>query len=248
MMKFASEKTMALADGQLAAADAPELVQELARNPALVEELQAYLAMSRSRIARPYRVLSQEAVPDRLIETVMRTPVRAASRAAAGPLAFVRARLAGLRERYSVPGWSLAAGPALAGALVAVSAWFLMPTSSLGALVSTNLDSALEKTASGGDAPLVTLRPTLSFKSNAATWCRQYEVRYGSKHASYAVACRADTGGWQVVMETVPSPIARMPASTFARRAVDDFVTANMAELLTPEQDKDRTANGWRGR
>ena len=62
-MMNAGEKAMALVDGQLSPVEVPALVQELARNAALVAELQGYLAMSRSRIAQAYAAKTDEPVP-----------------------------------------------------------------------------------------------------------------------------------------------------------------------------------------
>ena len=68
MMKFASEKAMALVDGQLAPAEAPAVIQEIAHTPALMRLVQKYLAVNPWKIRQLYRDLEQAPVPDRLTE------------------------------------------------------------------------------------------------------------------------------------------------------------------------------------
>ncbi len=70
----AGEKAMALVDGRLAPAEVPELVQELARSPALVAELQAYLATAGRRMAEPFEAKLSEPPPAWLVDAVMRAP------------------------------------------------------------------------------------------------------------------------------------------------------------------------------
>src|SRR5690606_1106793 len=145
-MTDAGEKAMALVDGQLAPAEVPGLVKQLARDAALVAELQQYLAMSQSRLAGAYAGWASEPVPARLIEAVMGTvggtvggpvadaagdSVRDTVRSVAGPGRQPHAhrmpvgeRLRGwLRARCRVPaGWLAAvpAGAALASFAVAL--------------------------------------------------------------------------------------------------------------------------------
>ena len=133
MMKFASEKAMALVDGQLAPAEAPAVIQEIAHTPALMRLVQKYLAVNPWKIRQLYRDLEQEPVPDRLTDAVLYSPMGEVRRSSPGFVEKLAALAARTREKYMVPGWSLAAGPAMAGALVAVSAYTFMPTSSVGA-------------------------------------------------------------------------------------------------------------------
>jgi hypothetical protein len=239
MMKFASEKAMALVDGQLPPAHAPELVQELARNPALMADLQKYLAMARGRIAQPYESRRQDPVPQWLIDTVLYTPT-AARRPSWGPIGYLQSLVGRFRERYSVPAWSLAAGPALAGTIVAVSAWLLLPTSTMGAYAS--LSDALDRTVSGTQAAVLTkVHPVLSFRSKTNALCRQYDVLHGAKQASHAVACRESSGGeWRVVISTPPGPVGRdmKLAGTPERKTIEEYVEANSAQDLDMQQEQ----------
>jgi hypothetical protein len=245
-MKNAGEKAMALVDGQLPPAEVPELVQELAHNPALVTELQTYLATAGRRIAGPFEAKHSEPLPAWLVDKVMRAPVAESS--PGRPLARHAAGLIErLRQRYRVPAWSLAAGPALAAALVALGAWLVAPPAGRSDLeANLGLALALERTESGKDAALVALRPVLSFKSKAAAWCRQYELRYATRQASHGLACRSDGGRWDVVAATPPTAIGTRPAGSGQRKAIDEKATAMMSDQpLSRSDEADRISKGW---
>jgi len=240
MMTHAGEKAMALVDGQLAPDEVPALVQELARSPALVAELQAYLATSGQRIAAPFEAKASEPAPAWLVDSVRqgpsRPPVRSAERA--------RALIEALKRRHRVPAWSLAAGPALATGLALV--WLAMPALRQGDHLAAHLAVGLEKTESGKDASLVALRPVLTFKSKAGGWCRQYELRYGPRQASHGLACRSEGGRWQVVASTAPGPIGPRPAGSEPRKAIDARVTEIMDDQpLSKADEAARIGNGW---
>jgi hypothetical protein len=248
-MKNPGEKAMALVDGQLAPAEVPDLVRELARSPALVAELQAYLATAGSRIAEPFEAKRGEPLPARLVDTVMRAPATGSGvqQPREAPIVqHARGLLERLQRRHRVPAWSLAAGPALAAALVAFGAWLATPPAGRGDLVQANLMLALERTESGKDAALVALRPVLSFKSKAAAWCRQYELRYATRQASHGLACRNDGGRWDVLAATPPAGTGFRPAGSGERKAIDELVTAMIVDQpLSRADEAARIGKGW---
>ena len=239
-MKNAGEKAMALVDGQLAPAEVPDLVQELARSAPLVAELQDYLALSQSRLSAAYATKAEEPVPAWLIDTVKREPV-AARRIQS---AFARGLL--WLQNYRVPAWSLAAAPALT-ALALLAVWLVASTPSRGLLVEASLGTVLESAASGKDAPVASLRPVLSFKSTTAGWCRQFEVRHADRQVSHALACRGETGHWEVVASTPPGSGGLMPAGADRRKAIDDLVTSMMrGQPLAQAEEAATIGRGWR--
>jgi hypothetical protein len=244
-MSTAGEKAMALVDGQLAPAELPELVQELARNAPLVAEVQEYLALSRSRLASAFAAKGEEPVPGRLVDTIMRAPAPAPVVAPAGRPLFARA-LAWLHGNYRVPAWSLAAAPALA-ALMLVAVWWAAPVAGRGPLLEADLGPALERTESGKDAPLGTVRPVLTFHSKAAGWCRQFDVRHTSKQVSHALACRGADGRWEVVSSTPPARTGLTPAGSDRRKAIDDLAAGMMrGDPLAPADEAKIIGGGWR--
>jgi hypothetical protein len=239
-MKTAGEKAMALVDGQLAPAEVPDLVRELARNAPLVAELQDYLALSRSRLSAVYAAKAEEPVPAWLIDTVRREP--AAARRTQST--FARGLL--WLQTYRAPAWSLAAAPALT-ALALLAVWLVASTPSRGLLVEASLGTVLDSAASGKDAPVASLRPVLSFKSATAGWCRQFEVRHADRQVSQALACRGENGHWDVVASTPPGSGGLMPAGADRRKAIDDLVTSMMrGQPLSQAEEAATIAAGWR--
>ena len=244
MMKEAAERAMALVDGQLAPEEVPELVQKLARNPALVAELQTYLATAGRRIGEPFEAKRSESVPPWLIDAIMRAP--AARSRTAQPVGRGRALIEHLRRSYRVPAWLLAAGPAMAAVVVGLALQFATSVPGQSGPFEASLAIALERRESGRDAPVVTLRPVLSFKSKAAGWCRQYELRYAARQASHGLACRNERGRWDVVAVTPPRPTGLMPAGSGARGAIDDLVTSMLGDQpLSGTEEMVRISKGW---
>jgi hypothetical protein len=244
-MSTAGEKAMALVDGQLAPADLPDLVEELARNAPLVAEVQEYLALSRNRLASPFAAMGEEPVPGRLVDAIMQAPAPAPIVAPAGQPLLARV-LAWLRGSYRVPAWSLAAAPALA-ALMMVAVWWAAPAPGRGPLLEADLGPALERTESGKDASLGTVRPVLTFHSKAAGWCRQFDVRHTSRQVSHALACRGADGRWEVVASTPPARTGLTPAGSDRRRAIDDLAASMMrGDPLSPADETKVIGGGWR--
>jgi hypothetical protein len=148
-----------------------------------------------------------------------------------------------------VPAWSLAAAPSIAAAAAFAIAAAILPVGSggpgapeakaggLGALASTELGAALERTASGKDQTIASVRPMLTFASKDAGWCRQFEVRGTGKQVSHGLACRRLVGDWRVLALTAPSAgSAYVPAGAGRRKLVDDMVTSMIAgEPLSAE-------------
>ncbi|NJO23757.1 MAG: hypothetical protein HC868_13565 [Sphingomonadales bacterium] len=243
-MENALRKALALADAELSPAEVPALVRELARNPSLVRALQIYLAVGRRRIAKVYEAKREDPVPQWLIDTVMRAPIeQAAAGRSANLLSFGRGVLRRLKDKYTMPGWSLAAAPA--ALLAAVSAWLLVPNTSHGeALLMVQLQQAIETTNSGESAPLLTFRPVMTFQDKDQTYCRQFEIRSGSERSG-AYACRNQEGNWRIVMQTPPTSLSGMApaAAQDINRAVSE---RRSGQPIKDEDVKRLTANGWR--
>jgi hypothetical protein len=247
-MTTAGEKAMALVDGRLAPAEVPQLVQELARSPALVAELQAYLATAGRRMAEPFEAKLSEPAPAWLVDAVMqaRAEPEAASRRERPVAQAARGLVGWLKRRYPVPAWSLAAGPALAAVVVALGMWMAPTPPGHPGMAEASLGFALEQTESGKDAALVALRPVLSFKSRDTAWCRQYEVRYAAKKASHGLACRSQGGRWDVVAATPPAALGTRPAGSGPRKAIDELVTAMMSgQPLSRSDEAAAISKGW---
>jgi hypothetical protein len=245
-MEHTLRKTMALADAEISPAEVPALVQELARNPSLVRALQVYIAVGRRRIAKAYETKREDPVPQWLIDTVMRAPMAQAAGSSSGFGSVASGALRRLRSKYAMPGWSLAAGPALAAAVVAAAAWLMVPNPSHGeSLLAAQLQQAIETTNSREDAVLLRLRPVMTFQDKNQGFCRQFEIRSGSERSG-AFACRNGTGNWDIVMQTPPAPLAMGPAGS-QQEVLNGAVTERRAGApLEAEEVRQLIANGWR--
>ena len=128
-----------------------------------------------------------------------------------------------------MPGWSLAAGPAVAAVLAGVFAWLLMPNAShSGTLLAMQLQRAIETTASGQRAPVLTFNPVLTFQAKDQTYCRQFELQSGTEQSA-ALACRERGGTWRVVIQMPPRPMGTAAPAASGRKAVDDYVRSSIA-------------------
>jgi hypothetical protein len=244
-MKDAGEKAMALVDGQLAPAEVPGLVQELARDPSLVAELQTYLALSRSRVASVFAAKGEEPVPAWLSDTVMRGA--AAARQPVSPTGIGRSLVRWLQGSYQVPAWSLAAAPAAVVLLAVMAGGLALLQADRGGPMEATLSAALDTTTSGKDAAVATVRPVLTFNSKTAGWCRQVEVRHATRQVSQALACRGEDGQWTMVSSTAPGPAGFTPAGADRRKTIDDLATSMMrGDPLSPEQETALIARRWR--
>ena len=244
-MQNALHKAMALADGELRASEVPDLVHEMARSPALLRAFQVYLSMGRNRIAKAYSAKREQPVPQWLIDTVMTAPMPGPATSSRPTRAIWGSLLGWLKDKYSMPGWSLAASPAVAAILAVALVWLLAPSATHGeGLLTAQLQRAIETTGNGEEAPIVALRPVLTFLSKDKTYCRQFEVRSGAERTA-AVACRSTTGEWQVLKRSAPYPIGTLPAGS-NREEVDRFTAGLMSgQPLAKDQVKSLTVNGW---
>jgi hypothetical protein len=247
-MRKAGEKAMALVDGQLAPAEVPGLVQELARDPSLVAELQTYLALSRSRIASAFAAKGEEPVPAWLTETITRGG-NTAERQPALQAGLGQRLIRWLQGSYRVPAWSLAAAPAAVVLLAVLAGGLAVPQAGRGDGMKADLSAALEGAASGKDAAVATMRPVLTFNSKSAGWCRQVEVRHANRQVSHALACRSEDGKWDVVSSTPPGPAGFAPAGVDRRKAIDDLATSMMrGDPLSAEAEAALIARRWQTR
>lgn len=243
-MEHAYRKAVALADAELSAAEVPALVRELARSPSLVRALQVYVAVSRRRIAKPYEAKREEAVPQWLIDTVMRAPIEGAPSRTSKLSVLGSGLVQRLKDKCALPGWTLA-GPAVATLLAVVFAWLLLPNASHGeTLLTAQLQRTIETAGSKQEAPLLTFRPVMTFLSKDHGYCRQYDVRSAVERAA-GVACRTQTGAWQIVMQLPPYPTFA-PADS-GRDALNAYVeTQRIGPPLEPDKVDQLIRNEWR--
>ena len=243
-MEELRHRAMALADGELSAGELPALVAELYRNPLLLRLTQVFMALRRNRLARLYAHKADQRVPQWLIDTIMSAPMRAPARSSSNVFASGGSLIERLRQRYRMPGWSLAAGPALAALLAVWASWLLTPTSGHGAaLFAAQFQKAIETTKSGDTAQLLTFAPHMTFRSKDQRFCRRFEV-HSEEERSLGVACRAANGDWRIAMD-LPSASRTIPSSN--QKQLEDFIASKrQGDSLKPEEVEQLIGREWK--
>jgi hypothetical protein len=208
---------MPYADGVLAPELRPAVRDALARDPALMQRFESFL-FTRGPLARAFDAVLAAPIPETLLE-VVREPAPPRTRPTASLLGSTR--LARLADIFRVPDFSPAF--AIPAVLVGVAAGWLahyalptnfVPLENRGFVAWASLQQALELTPGGRSASLaegLTFKPTLTFSSIQQTWCRQYELSYGTALRSGGLACRRRDGVWRVIALTEPEPPLAAP-------------------------------------
>ncbi len=216
MSKITDELLMAYADGELDSADQRRVELHLAAEPEAGKRL-AMFAQTGRGLGLLFDQPMREAIPERLLETVLGPGATAGSNAT--KTAQRRANILTFFIDAVMPARS-AWQPAFAVVgLVAVGAaagWSLnnshdsTPSSPIaaltdGALVASKaFASVLDATPSGTEARVEkqTVKPLLSFQNVAGSYCRQYELFNTSGAHFSGVGCRAGNGAWQIEVHT----------------------------------------------
>ncbi len=242
-MEDAYYKAMALADGELDSADLPDLVHKLERNSALMRAAQSFLDLRRSRLARLYARKGDEPVPQSIVQTIMTAPMGRSTKGAAGVFAYGGALFDRVRQKYPMPGWTLAAGPAFAAAVAVALSWALVPARGFEATLTPQVQAALERSVGTDDAAVSGLTILQTYWSTNGSWCREVQVA-SSTQKTAALACRWGEGRWGVVLLTPPVP-AGSTASP-AREYLDNYVISHMnGPALAPAEIQSAIASRW---
>lgn len=194
-------RLMALADGELGAAEAAVVAQAIAADPATARRF-AVFADTRARLSAV--AAAQDDVPDALRARVAETIATHAAARARDDVpepegATVLRPVFGQRQ---TPIWALPLAASLALA-VGVGAGFLArgpgAVAPSAGFESAAVQDALGRLASGetmatgaGD-----LRVLSSFRDGADTLCREAELRPTGGDGALGVLCRADDGAWR---------------------------------------------------
>jgi hypothetical protein len=205
---FDDEVIMVYADGGLPPDERQAVRDALLEDPEGMRRLESFL-YTRGRIAQPFDAVLAAPLPDKLLR-MLDQPTKPRQRSEAPLGSGFLERLA---AAFSVPTFSLAA--AIPSVLVAAAAGWMVhyatpvPLESRGFPASASLQQALESTARGSSAGIVegvSFKPTFTFATGQKSWCRQYELAYGTSLQSGAIACRSADGVWNVVAQTDPAP------------------------------------------
>lgn len=271
MNEISDELLMAYADGELSSAERHHVRAMADRSPALRQRLQDW-ERSSLLLSRLYNRPMTEPIPDRLLDTVLRAPLRQ-------KIAPVPARRAGMRwmahhlQTLAVGSSSWRMSAALSCGLLAGIAigWGLLgdrwrqghaPDVALvkdGRLIASSaLANGLEMIASGRRVALlpkrtdVVLKPVFTFESRGGGFCRQYELQLEVDMKFSGVACREHDGQWRlevhapVIGRTNRSgkvTVAGDSTAPAVEGAVDRMISG---ELLDAEAEARIVSNAWR--
>lgn len=261
MEKLPEEVLMAYADGALDEAEMRRVEAVLAADPAEQARLSPY-EVTRDVLAGMFCEALTSPVPDRLISTVLSTPVgiRAHGAQSAGPSFMSRVREFLFPE---TPSFASAFALGAAVFLIAGAGWLAghasLPATSPQSVIALDGDAmyadgalraALDTTPSSSafEQGLFKVTPVLTFRDEGDHLCRQYALaRAGS--APYAgYACRTQDGRWGIAFHAVtPHAPANHKAQTGngAKQSQDDgFTPAGAPEFAALEGAIDRSIKG----
>lgn len=253
MAVISDETLMAYADGELSPAVRRSVRQALARDPALAQKLDSFVATGRLNLSDAFDSVLSEPIPPRLLEAV-RGPRRRPAQAA-DPLALLVDRIRRWRSTLRMSTWSLAAVPALSVGLVlgAVGIWLVQPSGGLvremgGRLIASGpFQQVLETTPSGTPVRVGqhTLEAESTFYSQRQEWCREYQLLVGAENRFKGLACRSRDGAWRVdIHAQARSTTAYVPAG---HGVVADAVEKLMqGQPLALEAEKRLIKEAWR--
>jgi anti-sigma factor RsiW len=269
--RVTEEEIMAYADGVLPPARRAAVRQALTSDPAQMLVLESYLGThSHSRLKQALEPVFAAPIPGRVLAK-LRLPT-AEPPSGSRLTAFFRSAGLHLFGRYSMPVLAMAAL-----CLMLLGAWlgnyalqYLAPASiefaqmdERGLVALPALQQALESTPSGEAAALserLAIRPTATLRSRQGTWCRQFDLLYGSGQRGRALACRSGDGSWLVPVTTVPQGSAYgvaggpQPSIPSEKSASDDSAAImdgarqriSSDPVVSPEKERGLIEDRWR--
>mgnify|MGYP003646764288 CR=1 FL=1 len=238
-------------DGELPPDEADALSERLAREPALMQRLEAMRAAD-ARTRDAYAALDATPMPQAVLDLLGQAP---ASVPADNVVAFPQR---GIRSFFQLP-VALAASVALLAGFLANSLWQNAAAPGGEAVyvaaiaADSDLYELLEHQQSGAALSFAngeTGQATLTFVDRAGDYCRQVQVR-GADATTYGVACRRN-GNWR--LETLSYGAAADSSAPFGQAAesVPAAVTSAVENLIgagdTLEKDQEIAliSNAWK--
>lgn len=261
MERLPEEVLMAYADGALDEAEMRRVEAILATDPAEQARLSPYV-VTRDVLAGMFCEALTSPVPDRLIGTVLSTPVgiRAQGVQSAGPSFMSR-----VRELLFPDTPSFASAFALGTAvfLIAGAGWLAghasLPATSPQSVIALDGDAvyadgalrvALDTTPSDSafEQGLFKVTPVLTFRDDGDHLCRQYAVARAGSAPYVGYACRTQDGRWSIAFHAMTpqgSADHKAQANNDATQSQDDgFTPAGAPEFTALEGAIDRSIKG----
>ena len=221
MVSITDEKLMAYVDGELDDTEAKKIREAVESDDAVRRRMEVFRQTS-DMLQEVYDDPIKEAVPDRLINTIMNY------RTAESARTLNRFKIPSLMERLSIFS-AMSPGLKPAFALVAIVAMMIgggivqlahtvNERDQQQVVMSLNGDGfnrGMETTLSGQPFRVVgqgiEITPVATFTDPSGRYCRQYEISAnpgGSMPVSQGIACRTDTGTWSTIVSVHPSPVS----------------------------------------
>ncbi|MEQ1716743.1 MAG: hypothetical protein ABL907_12280 [Hyphomicrobium sp.] len=274
MEKIPDETLMAYADGALDDSECRKVEAMLAANPAQHARLAPYV-VTRSALPEIFSEALTSKVPDRLVTTIMTTPIgtRAPARAtrSANTTQSGSSFAARLRDLLfpAMPSFSSALALCSTVAVIAGAGWLAghatRPADGSLAAISVEdetlyaagpLRVALETAASNAaiEEGALIATPALTFMSQDGRVCRQYDLVRAGKDKRSGFACRSGNGRWQIAFHAPAPPAAtgeasvNRPAGSETFEALEGAVDKTIkGDIFTAKDEASLLANGWRG-
>ena len=272
---------MTLADGVLERAEADALKSRIAANPALASRLAVFEATRREALQRPFDEIMHAQVPDRLIAAVMGgsaardgggiSPPAGSPRRSAEVLQFRRPEVKrkSWTSGFDTKVWAPASVAAAMLAVLAAGAWQRHMAADISrapapAVAVNNhgpdmsrlgrvLDTLASSTIGAADDGSWSVKPVNTFQVKDGRWCRELNLK-GEGSFWAGLACRSNTGSWQMQAFVEAKDVSRAFAQDGVRAAggePPEAIGAAVTELgggrqLNRAEEQGLIAQGWK--
>ncbi len=272
MAELTDETLMAYADGVLDMAERAQVGAILAQNPQLMAKVRQFEHTGQP-IQRAYDAVLSEPVPAVLLEQVRRTPIGGATAAVADLAAVRRARdetnsksNAGTTTRRGQQlSWGALAMAASVCAVIGTGAgWGARSavesrqaqerTAALVQIAVESVRSESEVALPNGAAGVVRVMPAVTFVDKEQRFCRRYRLTDDTLSVLEGLACRDQTGSWQVLAQQALAQTAHGkvdPGIKTAGETVGESLGAMVGKImdgdyLAADREAELIARKWK--
>jgi len=233
---ISDEILMAYADGALPPAEREAVSKALAQSPELMQRLESFL-FTRGPMPRVFDAALAAPIPEKLLAILRAPSPPASARPAPARGSSILAQLA---ATFRMAVFSPAG--AMATLVVGVAAGWLLQSGTRSDLVrldihgltaTASLQRALETAPPGGSVAVaggLSLKPTLTFRSTAKSWCRQFDLVDPQGAQATGIACR-EGGVWHVIAQTGAAPAASSDGKIVPADRPESILDSLRAEL-----------------
>lgn len=255
-------RLMAMADGELSAAEAAEVARQIEADADLKREFQQFVVTSRQRLGGAFE--SMLTVPADLRANVDAAAARVVPASAAAPKTDgAAARVVDTLAQLLTPlGFGLAAAAALWLLAIGIAPAFrggtigevavqvgdhLDAAGAVATALSTSLSGSEREVAQSSQGP-VTFRLVQSFKDTDGRLCREYESQLGMVSRQHGIACR-EQEAWRVIALIDGKALAQTGGPAAGGGSLDGLIDdMRDGEPLTADDERRLISGDWRGK